>query len=653
VEAPVEEAPTFVEPITEEIPVESVEAVAAVPAEEIPDWLKGLEMEVPVEEAPTSVEPITEEIPVEPIEAVAAVPAEEIPDWLKDLEVEAPVEEVPSPVEPITEEIPSEPFEAVAAVPAEEIPDWLKTLQTETISAEAPSEEAPVSEAPEETPPAITEPPTGLNLEDQDAALAWLEGLAVKQGAPEEQLTTKPEERPSEFMEWKLEEPPVAEVSAPTEAIEGALPEWLLESKEIGGEGTIPAEPVSATAAIEGAPEGVNLEDQDAALAWLESLAEKQGVPEEQLTTKPEERPKEVPEWALEGPAPEAVKPEEAIVEPEAAIPELLLEPSKSAEPAIPTEEIPVEKVSETGMEDAFEWLESLARKHGVPEDQLITHPLKPIEELPDWIKESASIEETTPMPIAPIEEGEPVQETPAEEPALEETAPVSLFEEITQPSVIEEVTQPISVAEEPQPSIIPEVAEPLQAEETQPAWVMEKETIPSAEQPAEVSEQLLDLNSASLSELESLPGIGFVLGQAILAYRETHGPFKNIEALTDVPGIGPERLDLVRDLIMVLPGEEAVIEGRVAVPRDEEEGILMMARSALDRSEMDSAFENYNKLINQKAYLPEIIYDLQDSLYKYPKEILLWQILGDAYLRTDQLQEALNAYIQAEELLI
>jgi competence protein ComEA len=62
----------------------------------------------------------------------------------------------------------------------------------------------------------------------------------------------------------------------------------------------------------------------------------------------------------------------------------------------------------------------------------------------------------------------------------------------------------------------------------------------------------LVDLNFADATALDSLPGIGPVLADRIVAYRDKNGPFPDLEALTDVPGIGPAILENVRDSVMV-----------------------------------------------------------------------------------------------------
>jgi competence protein ComEA len=57
-------------------------------------------------------------------------------------------------------------------------------------------------------------------------------------------------------------------------------------------------------------------------------------------------------------------------------------------------------------------------------------------------------------------------------------------------------------------------------------------------------------LNSATLEDLEALPGVGPVTAQKILDYRQEHGPFGSVDELDAVPGIGPAHMAQLRDLV-------------------------------------------------------------------------------------------------------
>lgn len=62
----------------------------------------------------------------------------------------------------------------------------------------------------------------------------------------------------------------------------------------------------------------------------------------------------------------------------------------------------------------------------------------------------------------------------------------------------------------------------------------------------------LVNVNTATLDQLEALPGIGPVLAQRIVDYREQHGPFHAVEDLLDVSGIGDSHLADLKPLVTV-----------------------------------------------------------------------------------------------------
>jgi len=61
-----------------------------------------------------------------------------------------------------------------------------------------------------------------------------------------------------------------------------------------------------------------------------------------------------------------------------------------------------------------------------------------------------------------------------------------------------------------------------------------------------------ININTATLSELDTLPGIGQTYAQRIIDYRNSNGPFKNIEEVKNVRGIGDKTFEKFKDKISV-----------------------------------------------------------------------------------------------------
>jgi competence protein ComEA len=63
---------------------------------------------------------------------------------------------------------------------------------------------------------------------------------------------------------------------------------------------------------------------------------------------------------------------------------------------------------------------------------------------------------------------------------------------------------------------------------------------------------EVVDLNTATVEQLDALPGVGPVTAAAIVAWRQANGRFTSVDQLADVDGIGPARLDKLRPLVRV-----------------------------------------------------------------------------------------------------
>jgi competence protein ComEA len=78
---------------------------------------------------------------------------------------------------------------------------------------------------------------------------------------------------------------------------------------------------------------------------------------------------------------------------------------------------------------------------------------------------------------------------------------------------------------------------------------------VPAAAEPgpaAPGAPEKVDLNSATLTQLDTLPGVGSVTAQRILDWRSKHGHFTRVDQLRDIDGIGPSKFNQLKDLVVV-----------------------------------------------------------------------------------------------------
>jgi cytochrome c-type biogenesis protein CcmH/NrfG len=572
----------------------------------------------------------------------------------------------------------------------EEEPDWVKQAKSmEETSAPPPAEQPPIAE------PVSSLEELGRSEEERDDSFAWLESLAAKQGATEG-LLTKPEERLDEEPEWVRQ--------AKSLGIRAQEPP-LEQAPEV--EQPAVAEPAASLEEL-----GTTEQEREDSFAWLEALAAKQGA-SEGLLTKPEERPQEEPEWVKQardlGEAPaEEPRPEPTPAGDEidvwlqslegvtpVALPEARMEeqPREMKQP----EEEPLETPSATFYEaeqvtekhdtdawmqsldaqaalsqpeehaeervaadDTVTWLQNLDREEAVPEEEISSSDDTAI-----WLKGLGEEERVIPEPAQQMQPDElpawmenieeEADQTEVGIPAIQEPA-AELPEATEWMGAIDEQPEPV-VPDVPKvdTGALPSWLRGLEEEESEPVVFGSQEDLPAWLR-NETREPVAEPTGIEPTHAEDWHPIEVEARQPEPVMEEPVAP----EAVAPPPQA--ETVDVVAII------EEKIAESEPAPvapkPQPQKEPpvrkvtgaltdpVLGQARGELSRSNVSGALDSYGRLIKKGRLLEDIIFDLREASYRYPVDVGIWQSLGDAYMRANRLQDALDAYTKAEELL-
>jgi tetratricopeptide (TPR) repeat protein len=644
--------------------------------DEIPSWM---------EEA--GWEPVTaDQVQATPPEGEETMPAEEeepmldqteIPEWLKgivvaettatifssDKEESAPPVEAPvdSAAAGLAAQAASEAVEGPAENPPEAggttIPAWLPEeaeIFGESIESKMPEnatgealpdwvfEKEPSYSSESQLPPWLSEPPEDEN-QIEDAAKADIEPA---KGLPdwlfvEDSSQAAEAELAAGSPDWLMEEnlPPelIPEGAAPAdEMLTTEIPGWLFEEK--------------TSTEAEAAPEIKSIFSDEVAPAQ-ESSQPAETAPEEEM-------PVAHPVAAL-------------------TLPAWLLANKESSTPASPAAaEIPEEPAPANSLDQEPELTGLVAGEKSST--------------IPAWLYE----EELGELPLKegdtePSKSSKQKEISQPEEPAS--AVPAWILEAIEEPPVIQAAAEPV-IAEGSFEPLAEEFAWENPPEGTTgviPAWLLEEEVEARIESVSTPSESGGGEIFAASTELETPPEIA--ASPEISTKAEMPEPavptFPEPEAAVSVePELGlPDWLfesapepDLVQEMVPepvatemipepatsemvqepatgeMLPepaASEMVQEVRDILEQEPPE--LASARLDLSQNNLNQAIEMYSILVESNMYLPEIIQDLQGAIEKYPDNPAIWQSLGDAYLRTDQTQDALDAYLKAQNLLV
>jgi len=178
---------------------------------------------------------------------------------------------------------------------------------------------------------------------------------------------------------------------------------------------------------------------------------------------------------------------------------------------------------------------------------------------------------------------------------------------------------------------------------------------VPASDEPPKPAKEPIDLNSAAISQLEGILGISYQVARGIIRYREQHGPYQDINDLLKVPEITDEQtIDILKPEVVIHETKikpTPVIAKKPQINQDPGER-LEKARSLMAERNFSDSLAEYGYLIKKKKSLTEVIDDLSKAVNDFPSDVSIIKTLGDAYMKINNLEAALESYSKAEDLL-
>ncbi len=592
--------------------------------EELPPWLNQPDSSVELtqsseESASPSFVPTTQEdeqvvdfAALETDNQQAIDISEELPDWLKDLQkmdLPVPQEETSSTAESSIESVITE-FETTPPIDETAQPEEPGIIAEESKSFE-PKPEQPTKAttvdfitATDDSGAAIEEPK--IEFEVFKESTGEIAPSIEERGSVAEASNVSQDEADTSFEEM---EQPAKDLEPPV---------WINEF-----EAETPAHAESKTTNVEN-----STEDVDAAMAWLEALAANQGADPETLVTSPEDRSETPPEWVLKLKPGDAAEPTPTVADQLLEFSQeenLLEEPVETSELDIHSEdetEFPVQESEEKpDLDDLESWLRSLDAADEV------------LEETPEIaINETESIQPAETIQ-PPTEETLPIEKEPEPEP---DSTPEWLKQAEEELNINPSITNDYVISSQEQRNTTEPLTETIPAEElehpeipsevTLPAWLLELEQEEAA--------------SSNVS-MESTPEI------EAGTQPETAADMPVSPKSEDAPGLETEP----QPQIKANAETELQPDYEISPPQPESTGKLVETLSHLP-NDLPQLLEIYRQKIDRSETLDTIIDELITISFRFPVEPSIWETLGDAYLQSGLIQNALDAYSKAEELL-